>query len=83
MDIELTTTRPQQKQITPLQPSNLQIVKENITQEDVESPVLPMAMTTSHTKNAEVLAFDEILKEGEMSEEDAELLLKPALNIIK
>ena len=53
--------RQQQKQIMQLQPANLQIVRENVSQEEVESPVLPLAMTTSHTKNANILQFDEIL----------------------
>lgn len=44
----------------------------------MESPVLPMAMTTSHTKNVNVLQFDEILKEN--PEED---LGMPSLNIFK
>jgi hypothetical protein len=36
-------------------------VRENISQEEVESPILPTAMTTSNTKNANILQFDEIL----------------------
>lgn len=52
-------------------------MKENISLEEVESPVLPYAMTTSHTKNANVLAFDEILKEN------PEELGIPSLNILK
>lgn len=36
-------------------------MRENVSQEEVESPVLPLAMTTSHTKNVNIHQFDEIL----------------------
>ena len=42
----------------------------------MESPVLPLAMTTSHTKNVQVQAFDEILK-------DASPLHIPSLKLLK
>ena len=46
--------------------------------------MLPLAMTTSHTKNVnEVLHFDEILKTDGDGQQGDDLGLLPSLNIFK
>ena len=54
----MDSQRQLQKQISQLQPTNLQIVRENISQEEVESPLPQLALSTAHTKNANALKLD-------------------------